>query len=58
MPVCLRVASAGGAETPLLTSMVGDIFGMCVPYTIFAKIDSKDTVDKLNKSKLSGNVSN
>ena len=45
-----------GAETPLLSSIVGDIFGMCVPYTIFAKIDPKDTVGKLNKSKLSGNV--
>jgi hypothetical protein len=32
---------------PPLSSMVGDIFGMYVAYDIFAKIDSKDTVDKL-----------
>jgi hypothetical protein len=41
---------------PLLSSRVGDIFGMCVAQDIFAKINPKDTVDKLNKSKLSGNI--
>jgi hypothetical protein len=34
----------------------GDIFGMWIAYDKFAKIDPKDTVDKLNKSKLTGNV--
>jgi hypothetical protein len=36
--------------------MAGDIFGMWIAYDKFAKIDPKDTVDKLNKSKLTGNV--
>ena len=41
---------------PLLHSTAGNIFGMWIANDKFAKIDPKDTVDKLNKSKLTGNA--
>ena len=49
------MASGGRTTSPGLRSMVGDIYSMwIIAYDKFAKIDPKDTVDKLNKSKLTG----
>jgi hypothetical protein len=52
----LRFSKEITALTPLLRSTASDIFCMWIAYDKFAKIVPKDTVDKFNKSKLTGNV--